>query len=120
MVGMPLAFRSSASERCASVADMDIHFTRSGGFAGRTTTARFEEPLPEGLKRLVEAARFFELPGHIGTSPRGADRYRYTVTVSEGPRAHTVIMSDGAIPEALQPLIDYLSTRAGAGGASPG
>jgi hypothetical protein len=87
---------------------MEVHFERSGGFAGRTISATIREPIAEELKRLIDAARFFELPQRGTTRVRGADRFQYAITVSEG-----------TIPESLQPLIDYLSKAATAGGGEP-
>jgi hypothetical protein len=98
---------------------MEVHFERSGGFAGRKISATIREPIAEELRRLIEAARFFELPRRGTTPARGADRFQYVVTVSDGPKKHEVTVSDATIPESLQPLIDYLSKAATAGGGEP-
>jgi hypothetical protein len=43
------------------------------------------------LKRLVEAARFFDLPANVGAPARGAADYQhYILTVEESGRRHTV------------------------------
>jgi hypothetical protein len=98
---------------------MEVHFERSGGFAGRKISATIREPIAEELKRLIDAARFFELPQRGTTRVRGADRFQYAITVSDGPKKHEITVSEGTIPESLQPLIDYLSKAATAGGGEP-
>ena len=50
------------------------------------------------------------LPASAGAPPStGADRYQYTITISEGGRGRTLRFSDGGIPEEAEPLIDYLT-----------
>jgi hypothetical protein len=64
------------------------------------------------LERLVEEARFFELPAQVGTLPRGAaDVQHYTVTVEERGRSHTVRMVEPVTHPDLRPLLDYLQTQ---------
>ena len=47
------------------------------------------------LKRRVEEPCLFDLPAQAGDLPRGAaDHRRYTVTVEEGGRSHTVQLAD--------------------------
>jgi hypothetical protein len=96
---------------------MTVHFKRSGGILGRTISATLSEPLPDDVRRHVEAARFFDLPKGSSDSRRGADRFQYAITVSEGGREHTVVVTDGNIPESLQPLIDDLTRAATAKGS---
>lgn len=91
---------------------MRVHFERSGGFAGRKLSTSIDEPVPTELRNALEGARFFDLPSR-GTGPaRGADRMQYSITVTDGGKSHTVTVSDGAVPEPLQPVIDYLSKAA--------
>jgi hypothetical protein len=87
---------------------MKVHFERSGGFAGRKVSADFDEPADSELGRLVQESRFFETRTSGAHTGRGADRFQYTVAISDGGKDHTVRVADGEIPEGLQPLIEYL------------
>jgi hypothetical protein len=80
-------------------------------------SATVDEPAPADLERAIHEARFFDLPGRPAAPTRGADRMQYSITVVDGSRTHTVTVSDGAIPESLQPVVEYLSMAAGARGA---
>ena len=93
---------------------MQIHFERTGGVTGRSLTATLDtETLsPEEahrLREMVDAAGFFELPAVIVTPAPGVDRFYYTLTVDTAGRQHTVHTSDAAAPEALRPLLDWLT-----------
>ena len=74
--------------------------------------------LPEGeaaeLERLVEGARFFDLPVRgAGPLPGAADYRRYTITVmEEGGRRHTVEALDPVEDPMLRGLLDHLQARA--------
>lgn len=92
---------------------MRIDFERSGGFAGmhlRATLDTDELTAEEAqeLRRLVEEAGFFGLPARTPPA-EGADRFAYTITVSEAGRTHTVETSDGSVPDQLQPLLVRLN-----------
>ena len=60
------------------------------------------------LKQLVASSGFFSLPPTIPSSG-GADQFTYTVTIDDQGRQHTVIVKDGSIPPALQPLLQRLT-----------
>jgi hypothetical protein len=63
------------------------------------------------LKQLLNTAHFFELPPVIGTPGAGAADYRrYTITVDDGNRHHTVQMTDPVKDPHLQALLTYLKT----------
>jgi hypothetical protein len=95
---------------------MNIHFERSGGFAGLrlshdvdSTGLSPEEK--EELNRLVEASGFFDLPPVVRAVNPGADRFQYNVTMKAGPREHTVAIDEGAAPQNLRPLLNWLTAR---------
>jgi Emfourin len=78
---------------------MRIEFTQTGGigyFPGLNKPVTVEvdhldKEEAEELKRLIEAARFFELPAAVGSPARGAADYQYYIlTVEDGGRRHTV------------------------------
>jgi emfourin len=61
------------------------------------------------LKKLVDAAEFFDLPQTINKPARGAADYqRYTITVEAGKRHHAVQAVDPVDSTALLDLIDYV------------
>lgn len=67
----------------------------------------------EELQRLVTAARFFEQPARAGTPPRGAADYRrYTITIDDGARQHTVQLTDPVSDQALRELLRFLEVKA--------
>ena len=78
---------------------MRIEFAQEGGLAylpGLAKPVTIDVgSVPEAeameLKALVDGARFFSLPAVIGTPAKGAADYqRYTITVEDGERRHTV------------------------------
>jgi UTP-glucose-1-phosphate uridylyltransferase len=100
---------------------MRIEFQMEGGlayFPGLSTPVVIDsndltaEDASE-MKRLVEAARFFERPTVIGAPRRGAADYRqYTIIVEEEGRQHTIQLADPVEDPALQELLRFLQTRA--------
>lgn len=98
-------------------------FTRTGGFAGfddrvavasdgaYTVNRRGQAAVSGQLAPAEQAALSAALAAsglfdadHRFETP-GADQFAYTITYD----GHTVVAVDGAIPEALQPLIDLLA-----------
>lgn len=69
------------------------------------------------LQHLIAACDFFDLP--ISTAhPKGADMQRYTVTVEDGKRKHTVHLADPIDTPALQALIDFVQAARQSGTSS--
>ena len=96
---------------------MRIHFERTGGFAGMTTTTTVDtETLSaeaaQELQEMVTAAGFFDLPAQMTSETPGADQFHYALTVESEGRRHTVEGSDAALPETLQPLLRRLTRLA--------
>jgi hypothetical protein len=104
----------SAGFRIISVfASMNIHFERSGGFAGLRLSHDLDsaELSPEDgkeLERLVDTAHLFELPETIRAVNPGPDRFQYKLTMKAGPREHTVAVDEAAVPDSLRPLLNWL------------
>ncbi len=95
---------------------MKIEFERSGGFTGiRLSTSLDTESLSaeeaRKLEKLVEDARFFELPEEPSRLPQGADQFFYIVSVEIDGKRHTVQTDDMAAPEPLRPLLRHLAIR---------
>ena len=93
---------------------MRIDVVRTGGVAGvRRASSIASDTLPEHdtreLTRLVEASRFFDLPGRIEHADSGGDRFGYAITIDDGSRSHTVEVDESAVPAALRPLIAWLT-----------
>jgi len=93
---------------------MRIEFTQTGGigyFPGLNKPVTVEvddldQEEAEQLKRLVEAARFFELPTAVGAPARGAADYQHDIlTVEDGGRRHTVRVLVPIEAPALQELV---------------
>ncbi len=96
---------------------MKISFVRTGGIAGlRLATAVDSATLSSEeaaqLQKLIVDAQFFTLPARIKTKSPGADRFQYTVTVETPDQQHTVTVDEGAAPQELRPLLNWLTTAA--------
>lgn len=77
----------------------------------------------EALRHSVQAARFFELPPVVGTLPPGAaDARRFTLTVEEEGRRHTVQFIEPVEEPRLHDLLEQVTKaeRAQRRGARPG
>lgn len=101
---------------------MRITFLRTGGFAGMRLSSTIDTLALPGdearvLEELVETAGFFDLPGTMPAPAGGADRFLYHIAI-EAPagqkpaRQHTVDVSEAALTQELQPLIDRLMVLA--------
>lgn len=90
-----------------------IHFQRSGGFTGLPLTASVDSGSltaeeEDELRRLVENAGFFDLPGVITSSTPAGDRFSYRLTVELDGREHTVDIDEAAVPTESRPLLEWL------------
>lgn len=96
---------------------MQIDFIRTGGITGvRLTTSVDTTQLPPDqavtLEKLVDDSAFFDLPENL-TPPRPMpDRFEYRLTIASAQKTHSIVASDGAVPDALRPLLNYLTTMA--------
>jgi hypothetical protein len=95
---------------------MKIYFKRSGGFEGRTTdiTLNTNSLTPDeslNIKQLLDNAKFFDLPPKSSPPERGADYFRYKITVETNERKHTVETTDLSMNPVLQSLVDFLNQR---------
>jgi hypothetical protein len=102
---------------------MKIEFSRSGGFAAPAMKQKIEidtAELPPGeasqLESLVEGADLASLASQDAQPPR-PDEFRYRITVDDDEgHSYTATTSDADMPEAVGPLVDWLSKRASEGG----
>lgn len=96
---------------------MNITIEISGGFASfpalsrpvtvDTTTIDLE--LGRELETMVRAAAFFDRPALIDTTTKGAADYQtYIITVQDGPRIHTVRLTDPLTEPSLERLVSRL------------
>jgi len=97
---------------------MKVSVVRGGGLAGlvQTTTADSETLAPDDadrLRRTVDEAGFFDLPGDAPPSGRGPDRFHYAVTVEDDNRTHTVRRAEPDLPQELSALIDLVTSVPG-------
>ena len=96
---------------------MRILFEQTGGFAGLRFAVTIDEAeLPpekaRELRRMVEEAEFFTLPGRITSQRPQPDRFQYRLVVFDGKKRHTVAVSDDALPAGLVPLVRWLAEAA--------
>ena len=96
---------------------MKVTIETSGGFASfpalsrpvTVDTAAIDMALARELERLVRAAAFFDRPARIDTTEKGAADYQtYTITVQDGPRVHTVCLTDPLTDSSLEKLVSRL------------
>lgn len=92
-----MAWRASRWWGRVSLGGMEVHVTRSGGFAGLRAEATIDtsvlaEPARSAIEQLVAAAA--PAAGSV-PPPRGADRFQYTLSAADGP-AHP--LDEGVLP----------------------
>ena len=96
---------------------MNITIQTDGGLAplpglsrpSTIDTTRIDPQLAPQLESLVRESRFFDQPPLIDTSLKGAADYRtYTITVQDGPRVHTVQLTDPITDANLERLVSRL------------
>lgn len=90
-----------------------IGFERVGGIAGISVIKTVDDATlsvkeASQLKRLIDSSDFFHLPSNLSSRPPYPDRYQYKITVEKDGQSHTVVVNEGAIPERLQPLLEWL------------
>jgi hypothetical protein len=97
---------------------MKIYFERSGGFAGISTATTvdynslsFDER--DVIKNMVDSANFFDLPQETPLPKRGADYFKYKITVEmdDNKKSHTIKTNDITMPPSLRPLVNYLQNK---------
>ena len=94
---------------------MQIHFERSGGFAGITltrtvSTDNLSAEQRRELMALIEGARFFDLPAVIRSSEPGADRFQYRISIQGDEKKHEIEVDEAAMPPQLKPLVAWLQS----------
>jgi len=102
---------------------MKIEFKRSGGFAAPAMKQQIEidtSELPPGdasqLQSLIEGADLESLAGRNPQPPR-PDEFHYRIKVDDDEgRTYTATASDTDMPEAVGPLVEWLSKRASESG----
>lgn len=98
---------------------MRIQLKREGGMAYlpglqqpmTVDTARMPKETAERLTQLVDATDFFHLPSDLGTPhASAADYYRYSLTVENRGKRHTVRAADPVENLPLATLITFIQT----------
>jgi hypothetical protein len=88
---------------------MRITYEKSGGFAGlrparkAIDTAQLSPDDATELRRLLDAARFFDLPAKID-QPQMRDAFQYNISVDTGTQQHTVSITGEPQNPALKEL----------------
>ncbi|MDQ3659339.1 MAG: hypothetical protein M3338_06655 [Actinomycetota bacterium] len=98
---------------------MRVEFKTEGGFAyfpglnqpvTIDTGELFAQEADE-LERLMEAARFFDLPETSAPRRGVADGRRYTISVSSPEHSHAVHVDDPIEDANIQALVDFLGAK---------
>jgi hypothetical protein len=96
---------------------MKIVLEISGGFTGIPTlgqpvtidTTQLDAPAARELESLMRDARFFDQPAQAPPPPSGAADYQtYAITAQDGPRQHTVELTDPIADPTLARLVSAL------------
>ncbi len=98
---------------------MKIHFTTEGGFGYfpglnkalviNTETLPAEEA--NHVEQLVSESGFFDILSKRMAPSKGADLMKYTVTVENQGRQHTITLSDMESNSSLRNLLNYLRQK---------
>jgi hypothetical protein len=96
---------------------MKVELREQGGFAGLARAAAVDTGAlsPEErahVEALVARAGFWSLPPRILPETAARDVPSCRLTVEEGARCHTVVVSELAAADALRELLDWMRERA--------
>jgi hypothetical protein len=99
---------------------MRIQIQTSGGLAYLPGLAapvtievdKLDDESRRTLERLVDEARFFELPAALPAPKGAADYQTHRITIDRAGRRHTVSVSDPVPDPALQSLVEKLRALA--------
>ena len=94
---------------------MKVYYRQTGGFAGlvlgcELDTEKLSAGEAEELARLVQQAALDKVG--VKKSPRGRDLTTYEITVEDRGRAAKAAFDDMTIPAGVQPLLNFLRSRA--------
>jgi hypothetical protein len=83
---------------------MRLSLVRTGGLAGMRReatldTERLEPSRAAELRRLFADARLADLAPAVSEGTGSPDRFRYTLTIEEGGRKHTIRFGEDDAPE---------------------
>jgi hypothetical protein len=107
---------------------MHIEMQTEGGIAAfpglsrpvAIDTAQLPPADASALEDLARKADFFALPAQASTAPAGAADYRrYTITIDDGGRSHTVVADEPIENPDLRALVERLQAQARAQRAAP-
>jgi hypothetical protein len=95
-----------------------VEVVRSGGFANRQLRAAVDtsELAPDDAARLTQLVGRADLAGAAArprAPARGADRYQYDLTVTEGARREHVTVTEGELSPELRALVRDVMDRSG-------
>jgi len=96
---------------------MKVSLRRTGGFAGLTLRSEIDasqlEPKKSAeLERLVERLPADHQPRAAAAGRTMPDAFQYEVTVDDGSGPRTLRGSDGAMPDELEKLVEWLVENA--------
>ena len=96
---------------------MKVHFERSGGFAGISTSVSLDtDKMPQDesaqLHQMCNSMNFFNLPSNLDAKSGAADLFRYKITVESKDGKHTVETTDQSMTPEFENFVNYLSDKA--------
>lgn len=91
---------------------VSVGFLRSGGLAGITLAVETDtSELPPGQGEIVRT--LLATPGSSPPSaPQAPDQFTYELRLGQGRRQRVLRWQETAVPDAVRPLIDELTSRA--------
>jgi hypothetical protein len=94
---------------------MKVSIVRGGGVAGLVTTTAIDSDSlsaeqARALTTQVEEAGVFDLPPQLIGEADHPDQLTYSLTVEDVDRAHTVVMTEDALPESIRTLISWVES----------
>ena len=80
---------------------------------GAVDTEQLAAAARQKLEQAVRRVNFFELPARLPDEPIGTDLFAYRVTVSDGPREHSVTFTgeDGAAATLRELLVEVADSK---------
>ena len=91
---------------------MRITVQRTGGFAGvpmnkALDIASMPDQEASKCRQKIDAANFFQLPATAAVKSQ-PDRYQYDITIELDGKKHSVTVPENAVPDKLQPLLNWI------------
>jgi len=92
--------------------NVKISVERSGGFIGVpkkviVNLQSLSSDDQDMLLNAIEKSRFFDLPLNTPLPTKGADYFKYKITIEENGKSHTINTNDITMTLELRPLVNF-------------